>query len=170
MKKFVMLAAVLAALIPVAQAQGAKGQIFGGFSILSVGDDGDRETLYGWQARVSGNVSPMLAIAGDIGGHYKKNGSERIKAHEFLFGPQINIPGEKGSGFIHFLVGGVRAGGGGESATGLALGIGGGADINVGERAAFRIIQFDWLPNRFNGEWSKDAVRLGFGIVYNFGG
>jgi len=171
MRKFMLSFVIAAVLAPSVWAQDApKAEVFAGFSILSVEiEESDREALYGWQASVAGNPTPVLGLVADFGGQYKTIEGEKVKIHEFLFGPRVTARGERANGFAHFLLGGARASGGGESENGFMLGIGGGVDIKAGENAAIRIIQFDWTPARFQGEWTRDAVRIGIGVVFGGG-
>jgi len=156
------------------QAQEApKAEIFGGFSVLSADIGDEREEAVGWQASVAGNFHRNVGLKGDFGGAYKTLetpfGDVKVKAHAFLFGPQFTARSAKANGFFHFLLGGVNLRAAGESTNGFALGIGGGVDVNAGERVALRIVQIDWIPSRFEGEWTQDAVRFGFGIVFKAG-
>ncbi|MBI4479403.1 MAG: hypothetical protein HY651_05225 [Acidobacteria bacterium] len=171
MSKLVLFCVFATLLTPMVQAQDApKAEVFAGFSVLSVKFDGsDREALYGWQVSIAGNPTPVLGLVADFAGHYKSIEGEKVKVHEFLFGPQINARAEKANGFVHFLLGGIRASGGGESENGFGLGIGGGVDVKAGQNTSIRVIQFDWVPARFNGEWSRDVVRFGFGVVFGGG-
>lgn len=151
-----------------AQAQYPKAEIFGGFSILSFAN-GDREQAFGWQASLAGNVHRNAGLVADFGGQYKSEEGETLRVHEFLFGPQFNARSDQATGFVHVLLGGARASGGGDSETGFVMGFGG-LDVNANNRIAVRVFQFDWLPNRFEGEWSKSEIRFGFGIVIKAGG
>ena len=153
-----------------AQAQNAypKAEGFVGFSVLSVAD-GNREWPRGWQASIAGNVHRNVGLVADFGGQYKSLDGARLKAHEFLFGPRFNARSDQATGFFHVLFGGANVRGGGESETGFMMGVGGGVDVNATSRIAVRLLQFDWLPSRFEGEWSKNDIRLGFGIVIKGG-
>ena len=172
MKKLFLFIAIAAALTTTAKAQDAssgapKAEVFGGFSIFSAEfDDNDRNAAYGWQASVAGNPSPMLGLVADFAGQYTSISGVDVSVHEFLFGPRINTRGEKANGFLHFLLGGARFSGGGESTNGLMLGIGGGVDVRAGEHVSIRAVQFDWTPARFDGDWSGDVFRVGFGVVF----
>ena len=168
-KHFLLLVATLLCLSLPSWAQDyPKAEGFAGFSVMNI-DGGDRQSLYGFQASVAGNASSMLGLVADFGGQYKTIDDVDVKVHlyEYLFGPRINVRGEKGTGFVHFLLGGARFGGGGESDNAFAMGIGGGADVKVGSsNTAIRVFQFDWVPAHSNGEWEKKNVRVGFGIVF----
>jgi len=168
-----------------------KFEGFGGFSLLSTGISGDddidlddRYNMMGWQFSAAANFHPNFGLAFDFGGQYDTFEVPRFGStdeddasfhnYQFMAGPRVYGRGERATGFGHFLVGGVNAGITGldnnffESTTGLGLAIGGGVDINIGEPGGvgIRIIQFDWTPQRFGGNWSKDVFRVGIGVVF----
>jgi hypothetical protein len=68
------------------------------------------------------------------------------------------------------MAGGARFGDDVGSENGFSLGFGGGIDVNAGERMAIRVVQFDWAPSRFSGEWETNVIRFGFGIVFKSSG
>ena len=171
MRPLLWICVIAGAFAPLAQAQDApKAEVFAGFSVLSVKfDDSNREGVYGWQASVAGNPSPAFGLVADFAGQYKTIEGVKVSVYEYLFGPRINARAEKANGFVHFLLGGAHFSGGGESESGFMLGIGGGVDVRVSPNASIRLLQIDWLPARFQGEWSRDPVRFGFGIVFGGG-
>jgi opacity protein-like surface antigen len=154
-----------------------KAEVFGGFSILNIGEDedltGNRESFYGFQADAAFNVNEVFGIAADFGGQYKSLEIEdyeetfEVNAHvyEYLFGPRFSVRGERATVFGHALFGGVTVGGEGENENAFAMGFGGGVDVNVSEHFAIRPIQFDWILTNFSDDWQNDTVRFGFGIV-----
>lgn len=146
-----------------------KAEVFGGFSIVStdlgLGNLIDRQTFYGFQANGAFNFHKNVGIVADFGGHYKGVAGETIHTYEYLFGPRVNLRSEKATVFGHALFGGANIGVAGGSENGFAMGFGGGIDVNVNDRVGVRVIQFDWIPSRFEGVWVNDNVRFGFGIV-----
>ena len=167
MKRIVMYLAAMLVLVPASLwAQDVpKAEVFGGFSVLSIKESGDRTTPLGWQAGVAGNLSSMFSIVGDFGGQYKDGG----KIHEFLGGVRATHRVDKAAVFVHALYGGSHFSGGGDSFTDFTMGYGGGVDVNAGDRMAIRVVQFDWLPVRSDGEWFNNNIRFGFGIVFKSG-
>ena len=195
LKKFLPLA-VLGILVALpARAQDyPKVEGFAGLSLLSFGvsndsdiDLDDRLNYWGWQADVAANLHPNFGLAFNFGGAYDHvefpvpgspdEDDTLIANYQYMAGPRIYGRGERGTGFGHFLVGGATAalhgldGPDPESTTGLGLAIGGGFDINIGDPGGVgvRIIQFDWTPQRFGGNWFKDSFRIGVGIVFQGG-
>jgi hypothetical protein len=167
-----------------------KFEGFGGFSILSFGGqddediDLDRNQFWGWQAGGAFNPSSVFGIAFDFGGQYDHfevpiPGSDDeddvfLQNYQFMAGPRLYARGERATGFGHFLIGGAHSGvegfedGDPEGTTGLGMAVGGGIDINFGAPggAGLRLIQFDWLPQRFAGDWQNDTFRVGIGLVF----
>jgi hypothetical protein len=146
-----------------------KAEVFGGFSLLNSDAGTSRESLWGWQGAVNGNLSRSVGLVADFGGQYKNVAGVGLNYHQFTFGPRVFVRGEKVTPFFHFLGGAARASAAGFSDTGLALAVGGGLDLNVSDRFAVRVPQFDWTPTKFSGAWSTSEVRLGFGIVVRAG-
>jgi hypothetical protein len=154
---------------------------FGAFSILSLGGeddsdfDFDREQLFGWQASVAANATPMLGLVADFGGQYRSIDIEgdddfNIHSYQYLFGPRLNFRGERGGGFVHALFGGFSAGNEIDTDHGFGMGIGLGLDVNVNPNFGIRVLQLDWLPNNVGDDWNSDVLRFGFGVVFKGGG
>src|SRR5260370_9870155 len=96
--------------LPVAAQEFPKAEIFGGYSFMSVGnkDLSSRQSLNGWEASASGNLTKLFAIEGDVSGHYKtvtvSGVSATISDYTYAGGPRINFKPV----FAHVLVGGDR--------------------------------------------------------------
>lgn len=154
-----------------------------------------RQSFMGWQASIDGNVNRHLGFVGDFGGQYKTidvgsllTGTSSgvgigMSNYQYLFGPRINMRMSKINPFVHFLFGASRTSAAvsitdpitgltsttAVSSTGLGLGIGGGVDISVSHKLALRVPQFDWTPSHAGGVWTKNMIRVGFGIVFKAG-
>jgi hypothetical protein len=150
-----------------------KAEVFGGFSLLNTDMGGlwrDRLSFYGFQANGAFNLDKKFGIEADFGGQFKSEDNITVHMYEFLFGPRFAVRQDKATMFVHALFGGMNIGAEGDSTNGFAMGFGGGLDLNMNDRLAVRVVQFDWIPSRFteSGEgsiWIKDTVRFGFGIV-----
>jgi len=157
-----------------AQRQFLPNEVFVGFSDLSLSSCCQRVSFWGWQAGAGGEIYKNIGLKADFGGQYKKLGDFGLKEHQFLLGPELRSHRETVNGFGHVLFGGVHVSCGDApgciSQTGFSMGVGGGVDVNVAPRIALRFPQFDWIPSKFDGQWSKSNVRLGFGIVYKIAG
>ena len=169
-----------------------KAEVFGGFSISSLAAPPSltglptslRETFWGWQASGNFNVTHYLGIVGDFGGQYKSITAPAIGTtpaislgmnnYQLMFGPQISFRRQKVTPFVHAVFGFDRFGasitGVGGSTTGMGMGMGGGFDINVSDRLALRVPQFDWTPMHIGGVWWNKQVRIGIGLVVKAGG
>ena len=143
----------------------------------------------GYQASANFNVAHHLAIVGDFGGQYKTVLSVPLNSYQFLFGPRVMWRRNRVTPFVHAMFGGIRDGVGSTTilgvttpavaSTGLGMGIGGGFDINVSERLALRVPQFDWTPMHIAGTtilgvtvpgaWSTNQIRIGIGLVVKAG-
>ncbi len=145
-----------------------KAEVFGGFSYASVDIVGLRENAIGWQAAVGGNFHKNVGIVADFGGQYKSIEGVRVSAYEFMAGPQFNSRTEKANVFFHGLFGGATLRGEGASENGFALGVGGGVDVKISDRVAFRVFQVDYLPTHILQAWEHN-FRLGVGIVFKSG-
>ncbi len=154
-----------------AQESYPKAEVFGGFSLSSIaaGTPSVRNEFYGWQASVNGNLHRNFGIVGDFGGQYKNIAGVGISNYQYMFGPQISVRREKVTPFVHALFGASRSSALGISSTNFGLGIGGGLDLNVSDRVALRVPQFDWTPVQGGGVWNTNIVRIGFGLVFKVG-
>jgi hypothetical protein len=175
-----------------------KAEVFGGFSISSAAVSSSstdpttglttttslRESFMGWQASINGNVTHHLGIVGDFGGQYKTVAGIPLNSYQFLFGPRVMFRGPRITPFVHAMFGGVKEGAGSTtltilgtsvttpavSSTGLGMAMGGGLDVNVSDRFALRVPQFDWTPMHIGGVWEKNVIRIGIGLVIKTGG
>jgi outer membrane protein with beta-barrel domain len=191
------LAVVLALSIPsfAQEVNYPKAEIFGGFSISSMGVASVdpttglpttlRNSFWGWQGSANGNLTHSLAIVGDFGGQYKTVAGVPMNSYQFLFGPRITFRRPRVTPFVHALFGGAKLGTGsfsftdpitglsatipGASSTGLGLAMGGGIDVNMNDRLALRVPQFDWTPMHVGGVWTNNVIRIGIGLVVKAG-
>ena len=69
--------------------------------------------------------------------------------------------------FAHVLLGGGRISSGFANLNGFNMMIGGGADVGHGT-FAWRVAQFDWMSQRFNGVSDNKNIRIATGIVARF--
>ena len=172
-----------------------KAEVFGGFSISSAAISSTdpvtgltsslRESFMGWQGSANLNVTHHLGIVGDFGGQYKTVAGIPMNSYQFLFGPRIAFRGPRVTPFVHAMFGGVKEGIGSfsitdpitgltistpsVSSTGLGMAMGGGLDVNLSDRFALRVPQFDWTPMHVGGVWEKNVIRIGIGLVVKAG-
>jgi hypothetical protein len=97
-----------------------KGDVSGGYRYLRASGDGESESFgKGWYFDVTGHVTDMVSIVGDVGGTYKSesiteggvtfNGD--IKIHSFQGGVKFRVPTMNTNivPFVQVLGGGVRS-------------------------------------------------------------
>jgi len=165
-----------------------------------------RKSFMGWQGSANFNLTHHLGIVGDFGGQYGTIPGATVlgvtipsigmNSYQFLFGPRIMFRGSRVTPFVHALFGASKLGSStttsilgvsttvATSSTGLGLGLGGGLDINISDRLALRVPQFDWTPRHIAGTtatvlgttvtvpgaWSSGQIRFGIGLVVKAGG
>ena len=161
---------VLLLALPASAQDYPKAEIFGGFSFASVDDpiDIEREAFLGFQTSFAGNFNKSFGIVGDFGGHYRSP-DVGSRAYEFMVGPRFTSRGDTATGFVHAMFGGVAFRGNRFSDTGFAMAFGGGVDVKVSKRFAFRVIQFDYVPTHLFDTWEHN-IRFGIGVVFKLGG
>jgi hypothetical protein len=135
---------------------------------------GERVIPIGLQFGTTIDVHKSLGIDVDLAVQSGKPAgpSDMFNMFEYLFGPRFSAHTRRTTVFCHALAGGVHhwqdspadapanyQGGG------FAMAYGGGVDVNVSERIAIRVVQFDWIPFREDGSWKTNTMRLGFGVV-----
>ncbi len=184
-----------------------KAEVFGGFSISNVSLPfssfdpttgtltSARNTFWGWQGAANYNLTHHLGLVADFGGQYKTvGGLVPVNSYQFLFGPRMAFRGPRMTPFVHAMFGGIKEGTGtfsitdpilgtvnvpGASSTGFGMGLGGGIDINISDKLALRVPQFDWMLVRESSVdpttllptsiWNKSAIRIGIGLVFKAG-
>ncbi len=203
MRKFIALAVIVLAAVTVAAAQEVpQVEIFGGYSLFHF-DKMDADTfatgagappgsfainqnMHGWEGAVQFNINKWLGAVADFSGHYgtpgEITGVGGVTGHtyNYLFGPQINVRGQKAKGFVHVLFGGNNFAfndnptlgviGGSDNAFGMA--IGGGVDVNVTKKVAVRVGQFDYIYTKHNlglDLGHQNNFRFSAGLVLNLG-
>lgn len=191
-RKYALVLLVLMMAVPLV-AQVPKLELFGGYSFSN--GDGitplGRLNLNGWNVAVAGNVNRWFGVLADFSGHYGTSNvtipvvcipeiecppqPTTLKAnnHTFLFGPRFSLRRGRVMPFAHALLGGERLSirmeppSGTWSRTGFAVAVGGGIDISVASRLAWRF-QTDYLPVRQFSQ-TQNNVRLSTGVVLHFG-
>jgi opacity protein-like surface antigen len=178
MRKLLLTFALTLAVAGSALAQDYKVEVFTGYSYARLETlSPDRSHLHGWNAAIEAKLNPVLGLVADFSGHYGDRlvapGIERnINTHSALFGPRIGLPGRVRP-FAHALFGVARGSAGvfgstsGESAFGMAAGGGIDADLTDSGRVSWRIIQADYLMNRFFDR-NNNNFRLSSGLVFRF--
>ena len=165
-------------------------EVFGGYSHLSFDLALDpvtrpgRQSAHGVGLNVAGNFNDWFGVVGDFSYNTKdvaipEFGGQKSAARNlyFLAGPRLSLRRERTTLFAQVMagVGHTRVDlGGVPKFTDLALGLGGGLDINANKRIAIRAFQFDYLPSRTTNDFTKDKVwlhniRAQVGVVLKLG-
>ena len=137
---------------------------------------------HGGSASVAYNFNRWVGVFGDFGSVHSGNvnsSATDLTLTTYLFGPRFSYRKyERFTPFGQFLLGGAHARGslllntvGSNSANSVAVGLGGGLDVNVYRRFAVRAFQFEYLhttlPNGVNDR--QNIFRFTFGVVFRLG-
>ncbi len=164
-------------------------EVFVGYSYLNFNTNGlttSRKSANGWEASVSGNLNRWFALELDVSGYYKNysyyTGSSAglpnfvtisyYRDYSYLAGPRLNYAPV----FVHALFGGDHLSGSalGTSAaqTGFAGALGGGIQVPMSDRFAFRV-GADYVFSQHNifgaPSITNNNFRASVGIVFNLG-
>lgn len=180
----------------IAQAQDSHFTVAGGLSYANIGILGieDRKNALGWNATLTADFSRRLGITFDFAGQYDPDCAENdedclvdlllseqvenYSSYQILAGPQIAMPHGNWSPFAHAMVGGVRTRietifldsklqAEIESGMRFAMGFGGGLDWNMIPAIGIRVVQADYIPVRYNGNW-RHNIRIQGGFLFHF--
>jgi hypothetical protein len=146
--------------------------------------------VLGWGASATVNINDYFGITGDIAGHNKSlsgsfegtTGEAKLSLHTFLFGPTFKFR-RRVEPFFHVLFGVGRPSASASAKegntttevdfteTGLAMAFGGGVDIPISNRVAWRAIEADYFPYRTSSgdTFTFHNIRWRSGIVFRFG-
>jgi opacity protein-like surface antigen len=181
-----------AAAFPARAQEFPRWECFSGFSYADVGL-GPQANLFGpvsknyFGLHLGLNFNPyrnFSVVLTDLGMQSRgsrvprlfRDSNNNVVTSQALFGPELKIRTRKGIGFAHALVGVtntrlVETDSFGSvdlvRRTNLALGFGGGLDVNLNPRVAIRILQGDYVPTRLAGKWQND-FRVSVGVVFRF--
>ena len=180
--KAAVLGVALSASSLVASGQGFLGlkppevNIFAGYSLVRYDSVplgfSDKLNMNGGNLELSlPNLYQGWGIVGDFSGH--KN--SELEMFNYTVGPQYRFELKGIDLFGHFLIGKSRSRllktGTSiiqPSSLGLMVAMGGGVDIPIGNRFAFRAIQYDYMINSAFADHLYD-MRFSSGLVVNFG-
>jgi len=186
----------LASLLTAAQ-DTPRFEVFGGYSYANASRTFavDRPSLNGWNAALTVNANRWLGVVGDFSGYYgspsisiatpvvclappcpRPQVNFDTKVHTFLLGPQVSFRTRRVTPFAHALFGLGRTSVhidspfstvGTISNNAFAMALGGGVDVNINSRLAWRV-QPDYLQTDFLHQTQKN-FRISTGPVFKFG-
>lgn len=178
------LMAVMSSALLAQETTPSKVDIFGGYSWASPGKvarpplvPGTQPSLFklegehGWGAGVTYNVNRFFGLTGDFSGHY----SDEANFSNVMFGPKLMYKGERITPFAEVLFGLARLSPSGfDTVNGFGFGAGGGLDLNITKRVAWRVIQADYIRQQQDdtkiGVDHLNGARLQTGLVFMLGG
>ena len=197
--------------VPLAVAQSddrSRFEFFGGYSVMRIDYEPEpidprfqtpiivafdpKQTLHGFNASATINLTGGFGLTGDFSGHFKTrsvpdplggNITNRVRIYNLLGGPQYRFGGARRvTPFVRALAGVASTRSKLEapslnatddlSSTDFALALGGGVDVRVSDRVVLRVFQVDYNPiflssiNELGfGKVRADNVRFSFGVV-----
>ena len=156
-----------------------------GFDYLRA-DDALAKNMYGGDLSLFLNVIPWLSVGGEfIGAYGEENHVTFFRQNTtfdedrlfYVFGARVNVWQNKefkifadalgggAHGHVSALIFGVDRH---ASADGFAAVLGAGAEWKFAPRFGWRILEADYIPAHFNGQWEND-FRVSTGLSFYFG-
>jgi len=155
----------------------------GGFVYNVTRHIGIKSEFQGYLSTTATFTLPAKPPTIPVGGTFKS----QMNMFTFLFGPQFSfpVPNSKVRIFGETLFGGAYTNlwsnlfkvadisGLSASNTGLAMSLGGGVDLGINDRVAFRIAEVDYVGTRYSwsaiGVQNQNSVKFQSGFVFVFG-
>lgn len=159
-----------------------KLELFGGYSYLRADDVSSGSNMNGWNASATGNTNDWFGVTLDFSGHYRKiidlpQTRAQVNTYLMAVGPRFAFrKSERMTPFVHLMVGVGRSGYRAETIAGRFDGVhysyllaaGGGVDLKLGDRLAYRLFQGDYVLTHFAGRVERQ-LRLSTGLVLRSG-
>ncbi len=158
MKKLILLLGLVLLVATPAAAQ--KTELLDGFSSFNFDTPNFAVHFYGGQVSTSANFNEHVGITGDFGAQSRSG----VQLYQFLAGPRSTARNPNVTAFDHTLIGIMHSNIFVPSSTELALGFGGGLDVNVNKHFAVRAFQLDYIPFHPSGTWVHN-FRAAVGVV-----
>lgn len=157
--------------LPAAAQDIPRVQVFAGYSYTRFDTPSfgfsNPSGLNGYTFSPAFNLIHGFGVAAELSGQYGSN----LNLRDIAVGPQFLYPRGKMLFFGHVLIGDARSlvqVGNGEEDTARAVALGGGMDLDISSRFAFRVIQVDYLRTTLFAE-KQNNVRFSTGLVYRWG-
>jgi hypothetical protein len=156
-----------------------KVEIFGGYSYINIKPnfDQDRVSLNGWNSNIAVKLASYLTMEADLSGHYGNINGMNVNMHTFVLGPRFGRHGKRVNWYAHSLYGISRISGDGNvlapligvpSDTGFAfIPGGGGLEINLNKKLAYRLFQFDLMFTNLGNGVGQLHPRVSAGLAFN---
>lgn len=145
-------------------------QVFGGYSYTRFDSPSfgfaNYSNLNGYNFSPAYNIISGFGVVAELSGQY----NSKLNLRDLTVGPQILFPRGNKLFFGHLLIGDGRSFvnvGLGEGDTSRAVILGGGMDLNVSQRFAWRVFQVDYVHTGLFKE-TQSNLRLSTGLVYHW--
>lgn len=162
---------VLAAGLPASSQDTPRVQVFAGYSYTRFDSPSfgfsNPSGLNGYNFSPAFNLIRGFGVAAELSGQY----GSTLNLRDIAVGPQFLYPRGKTLFFGHVLIGDARSlvrVGTGEEDTARAVAFGGGMDLDISSRFAFRVFQVDYLRTTLFSE-KQNNLRFSTGLVYRWG-
>jgi len=212
MHKLFFTSLLILSCVPLAVAQSddhSRFEFFGGYSVMRINYEPEpidprfqmprivafipKQTMHGFNASATVNLTGGFGLTGDFSGHFKTRKladplggfiTNKVSIYNVLGGPQYRFAGNsRVLPFVRALAGVANTRSTLDvpsinsrddlSSTDFALALGGGVDVRVSDRVALRVFQVDYNPvflgsgNELGfGNVRADNVRYSFGVVF----
>jgi len=162
---------LLAASLPASSQDTPRVQVFAGYSYTRFDSPSfgfsNPSGLNGYNFSPAFNLIRGFGVAVELSGQY----GSTLNLRDIAVGPQFLYPRGKTLFFGHVLIGDARSlvqVGAGEEDTTRAVALGGGMDLDISSRFAFRVFQVDYLHTTLFSE-KQNNLRFSTGLVYRWG-
>ena len=148
-------------------------EVFGGYSNLWANINNSSFDMNGATGSVTENLNSWFGGTLDFSTHWGTENGFKTDMQTLTYGPVFSYRKSKNVvPFGHVLLGAVRGGPEyldiSKSEVRFGAYVGGGLDLKVTPRIALRVIQADYLMNRFSAG-TQDNLRLSAGVVFYLG-
>ena len=157
-------------LSPSAAQDTPRVQLFAGYSYLRFDSSSfgfaNASNLNGYSLAPSFNITHGFGVVAQLSGQYGPN----LNLRDLTFGPQLLLPHGKKLFFAHLLLGNARtfvSVGTGAGDTTHCIAGGGGMDLDLSPRFAWRVFEADYVHTSLFGG-TQGNVRLSTGVVYHW--
>jgi hypothetical protein len=145
-------------------------QLFAGYSYLRFDSTAfgfaNASNLNGYSLAPAFNITHGLGVVAQLSGQY----GSKLNLRDLTFGPQFLFPRERTLFFAHVLIGDARtfvSVGTGAGDTARSMAGGGGMDLHLSPRFAWRVFEADYVHTSLFGG-TQNNVRISTGLVYHW--
>jgi hypothetical protein len=145
-------------------------QLFAGYSYLRFDSTAfgfaNASNLNGFSLAPAFNITHGFGVVAQLSGQY----GSKLNLRDLTFGPQFLFPRERKLFFAHLLIGDARtfvSVGTGAGDTARSIAGGGGMDLDLSSRFAWRVFEADYVHTSLFGG-TQNNVRISTGLVYHW--